>query len=255
VHAIVGAGLGAAVRDGWLAVNPADRAVPPSAREATPPEMHTWSGEQLRAFLDWSKSVDDELHVGWLLLSMTGMRRGEVLALRWSDVDFDGGTLSVRRSAVLVKNKGAGELIVVGTPKSGKARVVDVDPQTLAALRAYRLERAGLSLALVRDSALVLSRLDGEPLHPERFSRTFRGRVRDAGKALAAGAVPDIRLHDMRHTHATLLLAAGTPVKVVSERLGHASAVITLGVYAHVTPGMQREAAAKLANLVYGGSA
>jgi integrase len=254
IHTIIHSGLGAAVRDGHLAVNPADKAVPPSASEARSPEIHIWSGEQLRAFLDWSQGLNDEHFPAWLLLAMTGMRRGEALALRWCDVDFEAGTISVRRSVTLVKTKGAGEELVIGTPKNGKARVVDLDPQTLAALRSHRSRLASILLALGRDDALVLGTLDGQIRHPENFSGTFKYRIAAARKKLGEHALPEIRLHDLRHTHASLLLRAGEPVKVVSERLGHASAMITLQVYAHVMPGMQREAAAKFASLVYGTS-
>ncbi len=91
---------------------------------------------------------------------------------------------------------------------------------------------------LVRDSALVLSELDGTHRHPERFSRRFAGQVVRARKPLGEERLPVIRPHDLRHTHATLLLADGVPVKVVSERMGHANATITLSVYQHVHPGM-----------------
>lgn len=252
VHTIVHAGLKAAVRDGRLAINPADKATPPSAREAKSPEMHTWDAEELRGFLDWTAAREDELRPAWLLLAMTGVRRGEALALRWRDVDFDNGTISVQRSAALVKVKGEGERIVIGPTKSGKPRVIDVDPQTLAALKTHRAAQAELLFAFARDDALVLGALDGAVRHPERFSRAFCYRVAAARKALGVDALSMIRLHDLRHTHATLLLRAGQPVKVVSERLGHASPMITLGVYAHVMPGMQRAAADKFAAMIYG---
>ncbi|WP_244277405.1 tyrosine-type recombinase/integrase [Geodermatophilus obscurus] len=95
----------------------------------------------------------------------------------------------------------------------------------------------------MRDATLVLGDLDGTHRHPERYARRFVEQVAQARKALGENLLPAIRLHDLRHTHATLLLADGVPVKVVSERLGHASATITLTVYQHVHPGMGREAA------------
>jgi integrase len=109
-----------------------------------------------------------------------------------------------------------------------------------------------LTLDLVRDSALVLGDLDGTYRHPERFSRRFAVQVAQARKALGEDQLLRIRLHDLRHTHATLLLAAGEPVKVVSERLGHANAMITLSVYQHVHPGMGRQAADRFAALLRG---
>lgn len=250
VHTIVHAGLVAAVRDGLLSVNPADKADPPSAKASASPEMQFWTAGQLRSFLEHSQATGDELLPAWTLLAMTGMRRGEALGLRWGDVDFDAGRLAVRRAATLVKHMGQGEEILVGPPKSGRARVVDLDPQTLATLRAHRASQGALSLSLARDNTYVLADLQGKVRHPERFSRRWVSAVKSAEATLED--VPVIRLNDLRHTHATVLLGAGVPVKVVSERLGHASAMITLGVYAHVMPGMQREAADKLASLVYG---
>jgi integrase len=254
IHTIIHAGLGAAVRDGLVARNPADTADPPSAKQAASPEIHPWDAKQLRAFLDWSQSTDDADYPAWLLLAMTGKRRGEALALQWRDVDFDAGRLTVRRAAKLVKVKGEGERLIIGLPKGGKSRVVDLDPATLAVLRAHRAFLATISLALARDDARVFGTLDGGIRHPERFSRTFRGRLAQARRALGEHALPEIHLHDLRHTHATLLLRDGQPVKVVSERLGHASPMITLSVYAHVMPGMQREAAASFAAMVLGGA-
>jgi integrase len=254
VHTIVHAGLGAAVRDGLLAVNPADKADPPSAKAAASPEMHPWTVEELRVFLDQRAQVEDELLIAWALLAATGMRRGEALALRWGDVDFDGNRISVRRSATVIKHKGAGEEIIVGPPKSGRPRTVDLDPGTLATLKAHKVAQGTISLALARDDTYVLANLDGSVRHPERFSRKFVAALIAARKAVGEDVLTTIRLHDLRHTHATLLLRDGVPIKVVSERLGHANAMITLGVYAHVMPGMQAEAAAKFGALLSGGS-
>jgi len=253
VHTIIHAGLGAAVRDGLLAINPADKADPPSAKAAASPEMHPWTVEELRAFLAQRAQADDELTIAWTLLASTGMRRGEALGLRWADVDVDGSRLSVRRSATVIKHKGAGEEIIVGPPKSGRPRTIDLDPGTLAALKAHKAAMGTLSLALAREDTYVLANLDGSVRHPERFSRKFVAAVIAARAALGEDVLSTIRLHDLRHTHATLLLRDGVPIKVVSERLGHANAMITLGVYAHVMPGMQAEAAAKFGALLSGG--
>ena len=180
------------------------------------------------------------------------MRRGEALALRWRDIDLDAGRLAVRRSLGVVKTKGAGQQLVEGPTKTGQSRVVDLDAGTVAALRAYRTARNEVAGDLVRDGALVLSNLDGSPRHPERFSRRFVAHLARARQALGAEQLPAIRLHDLRHTHASLLLADGVPVKVVSERLGHANATITLTVYQHVHPGMGRQAADRFAALLDG---
>jgi len=214
--------------------------------------MQAWTAAELGRFLGWADARDRDLAMGWRLLAFTGMRRGEALALRWRDVDLDAGRLQVRRSVGVVKTKGAGEQLVEGPTKTGQSRVVDLDSGTVAALRAYRAVRGSLALDLVRDTALVLGNLNGTHRHPERFSRRFVAQVTQAGKALGEEQLPAIRLHDLRHTHATLLLAAGEPVKVVSERLGHANATITLTVYQHVHPGMGRQAADRFAALLGG---
>ena len=143
----------------------------------------------------------------------------------------------------------------MGPPKSGKARVIDLDKQTLNTLRSYRVKRATALLTLGSDQALVLGTVEGTVRHPEAFSQTFRYRIAAAQKALGLDALAYLRLHDLRHTHATLLLRAGVHPKIVSERLGHAKVSITMDVYSHAVPTLQREAAGKLAALVYGGGA
>jgi integrase len=116
----------------------------------------------------------------------------------------------------VVKDKGRGEALVEGATKTGQSRVVDLDAGTVAALRAYRAVRGSVTLDLVRDTALVLGTLRGTHRHPERFSRQFVAHVVQARRAVGEELLPVIRLHDLRHTHATLLLADGVPVKVVS---------------------------------------
>jgi integrase len=216
--------------------------------------MHPWDARQLAAFLGWSANAS-QLHALWFLLAMTGMRRGEALALCWRHIDLDGGTASVRRSAGVVRVKGEGAVITVGATKSGKPRVIDLDAGTVAVLRSHRPARGAVHLNHVQADALLFGDHEGAHRHPERISRTFKAEVERCRKALADAAPPEIRLHDLRRTHATLLLAKGVPVQVVSERLGHASATITLQVYAHVMPGNQRDAADLFASLVTGAKA
>jgi integrase len=107
---------------------------------------------------------------------------------------------------------------------------------------------------LARDDAYVLGKLDGGLRHPERLSREFGRQMASAARQLGGAMPPVIRLHDLRHTHATLYLRAGVHPKIVSERLGHANISITMDVYSHALPTMQREAAAQVAALIYGGS-
>ncbi len=130
--------------------------------------------------------------------------------------------------------------------------MVDIAADTVAALRVHRATRGSLTHELVRDAALVLCNVDGTHHHPERYARRFVEQVVQVRTALGEERLPVIRLHDLRHTHATLLLADGVPVKVVSERLGHANATITLTVYQHMHPGMGRQAAERFAALLEG---
>lgn len=254
VHTILKAALADAVKEGLVATNAAANAKPPSARAAKAPEIHPWTGPQLSAFLTWCRDTGAAQTTAYHLLAYTGARRGEVLALRWRDLDLAQGRLAVRRSVGVVKTKGQPEQIVEGPTKSARARVIDLDPGTVEVLRKWRLERAQASLQLVKDDALIFGTAEGAHLHPERFSRLFSDKVDQCRRKLGEAAPPRIHLHDLRHTHASLLLAAGEQVKVVSERLGHASVAITHEIYEHVMPGMQAAAALRFASLVEGGA-
>ena len=146
VHTIVHSALAAAVEDNLLAVDPAAKARPPTAKEATSPEMRTWHSDQLRMFLEWAEGKRPELHPAWLLLAMTGIRRCEALAVRWGDIDFEAGTLAVRRSAILVKEKGSSQRLEIGNGQVGRRNGVPV-PQA-------SIERQSLVLAWKIDNLL-----------------------------------------------------------------------------------------------------
>jgi len=249
MHTIIHGVLGQAVKDGLLLRNPADAATPPTAREAKAPEMHPWNAAQLAAFLGWAE-VNSQSYALWHLLAMTEMRRGEALALRWRDVNVEADTVSVRRSAGMVRNAGEGADVIEGDTKSGKPRVVDLDDDGAAVLRVHRKDRGSMALPLITAGSLVFGDIEGGHRNPEHTSRQFVRDVERCRKALGEDAVPVIRLHDLRHTHATLLLLAREPVHVVSQRLGHASPMVTLTIYAHVMPGSQRETANTFARLV-----
>ena len=239
VHAAVRRGLADATRWGLVPRNVALLASPPRPGR---PELQVWTAQQLRAFLAAVES--DRLYALWLLAASTGMRRGELLGLQWLDVDLSRARVAVRRSLVTV-----GHEVVVSEPKTAKGRrSVAIDSTTVAGLRAWRKHQAAERLAwgpAWTDSGLVFTREDGLPLHPREVTRAFSRRV------LAAG-VPIIRLQDLRHTHATLALAAGVHPKVVQERLGHANIAITLDTYSHAVPALEEEAAHTVAALVFG---
>lgn len=255
VATILKASLAAAVANGKIVRNPADLAQPPTAKEAAPPEIHPWTAANLKMFLGWASEKRSDIAPAWKLLAYTGMRRGEVLALRWRDVDLEAGRLSVRRTVEPVSaDIGVKKELIEGPTKSSKPRTVDLDPDTVEVLRSHRVARGTLALPLIRDEALVFATEEGAFLYPDNFTRRFTESLASCRRGSGDDAPPMIRLHDLRHTHATLLLRAGVPVKVVSERLGHASVTITLSIYAHVMPGMQQEAAATFAALVGGAS-
>jgi integrase len=239
IHGELHTALKDAMRWGYVARNIAASADLPKGMA---PEMHVWSPEQLRVFLNHARQ--DRLYAAWLLFATTGMRRGEVAGLRWSDVALEAGRVSPRRPRVVVNYE-----VHVSEPKTAKGRrSLALDPATVAALRQHRARQAEERLAVGprwRDSGLVFTWPDGRPLHPERFSKWFEQLARAAG-------LPRIRLHDVRHSYATAALAAGIPAKVVSERLGHATIAITMDTYSHVLPGLDAQAAGTVARLILG---
>lgn len=239
LHSTLHKALTDAVDAGLLASNPAQRARPPKPGRTSHQELRSWTPAQLRAFLELT--AGDRLGAAWHLAAMTGMRRGEVLGLRWADLDVNGSRLSVRHTIISVDYE-----ICSSSPKAHKARVIDLDPRTIELLEAHRerqrAERTEWGTGYL-DGDLVFARENGTPLQPDSFSHAFQRLIADS-------SLPRIRLHDLRHTHASIALAAGVPIKVVSERLGHESPAFTLKQYAHALPGMQAEAAARIADLV-----
>ncbi len=236
-HRCLHAALEHAVRSRLIARNPADDVIKPKRGHV---EMTTWTLEQLGVWIDSVKN--DRLWPLWFTAATTGARRGELLGLRWDDIDLTGGQLAVRRSRTAV-----GYEVVESTPKNGKARTVALDAPTVEVLKDWRQrqrqERIAFGPGRV-DSGYVFTREDGEPLHPHQVADAFDASVRRA-------KVPTVRFHDLRHGWATMALQAGVNPKVVSERLGHATTAFTLDKYAHVLPGMQAEAAAAVAGLVF----
>ena len=241
VHAVLHRALKDAVRWERLTRNPIDAADPPSIRGDGNRELKTWSAAQLKAFL--TATHGERLSPIWHLLAMTGMRRGEALGLRWEDVDIEAGRLSVRRA--LIPN---GAVVVVSEPKTAKGRrSVALDPETVEMLKRQATQQLADQVKkgdAWSDTGLVFTKADGEAWHPEVVSRFFRAAVKRS-------LLPVIRLHDLRHTHATLALRAGIHPKVISERLGHATIAITLDTYSHAIPAMQEEAAVRIAELVF----
>jgi integrase len=229
VHTTLSKVFADAIDQELVSRNPAARAKPPKPPRGTS-SMRFWTPDELARFLDYVST--HRWHALWRLAAMTGMRRGELLGLRWGDVDFRHSRLAVRQTLISIAYQPS-----VSTPKSHGSRVIDLDAETLAVLRALWEEHRR------QHADLVFLTDEGEPIHPESVRVVFERLPAHAG-------VQRIRFHDLRHTHATIALRAGVPVKVISERLGHASPAFTLQQYAHVIPGMQAEAAQQVADLV-----
>jgi integrase len=240
VHQVLSKALSDGVHDGLLPSSPAAKVKAPARAR---PEMQTWTREQVVAFL--AHVADGRLAAMWRLFLTTGMRRGEVAALRWQDVDLDRAALSVRQTGNII-----GGVWTVGTPKgrgdaTAKSRRLALDAGTVAALRAHRTAQLQERLAWGadwQDQGLVFVREDGSPINPSTIGQHLTVRAKQAG-------LPHVRVHDLRHTYATLALEAGVHPKVVSERLGHANIGITLDLYSHVSEGMDRGAADLVAGL------
>ena len=231
-HALIHVALQTAVKWGLVSRNVADAVDPPRIRRN---EMQTWDEDEVNQFLEYAK--DSPYYSLFYTALFTGMRRSELLALRWQDIDFIYGQIYVNRSLHQLKD---GSFIFT-QPKSAKSsRTIALTPSTILMLKEYqeqqRLER-DMSGNLLTDNDLVFSNLEGKPLRPNTITRAWTMLSAKCGLKV-------IRFHDARHTHASLMLKQGIHPKVVQERLGHSSIQMTIDTYSHVAPGIQ-EAAAK----------
>jgi integrase len=240
VHAVLRGSLGQAVKWGWIPVNPAASASPPKIRrkEINPPSL-----ADTRKLLAAADEYDVEFAALLRVLTATGARRGEVCGIRWTDIDVGARTLSIQRSVASI----AGGTIVKDT-KTHAARRISLDDDTIAILEAQRdrvKHRAEVcDVSFNEDGYTFTKTADGsEPLHPDTITGMF-------GRVQKRAGLKGIRLHDLRHLHATQLLAAGVPVPTVSGRLGHANAATTLNVYAHFLEASDRDAADVIGDLL-----
>jgi integrase len=235
IYRILSASLARAVEQQLLPRNPCDalrRRLPKIERQ----ELTVLSVEQAARLLAAIRSR----RVYWptLIALATGARRGEILALRWRNVDLDAGLVKIERSLEHTKNG-----LRFKTPKSGKSRAVVIPDHAVEELRRLRREQAEELLRLgirLGDDTLICARPDGAPMLPRSLTHEF---AKVAGNV---GGVPRVRFHDLRHSHATQLLGAGVHPKVAQERLGHASIGITMDLYSHASETMQADAARRL---------
>jgi integrase len=238
-HRVLDQALDRAVERRVLSRNPTVGVTLPTATSATP---EVWTDEEAARFLE--KTDDDRFGPLWRLGLDSGMRMGEMLSLAWRDVDFKTGVISVRRTLTRAEESGwkIGEM-----PKTASSRrAIPVCQATVAALRKHRLRQTEHRLACGdawTDLDLVFTRDNGRWIDPAVVREAFDRAIKRAG-------VPAITPHGMRHTMATLLLAAGVHPKIVQERLGHKSIQMTLDRYSHVTMTMQEDAVRALDRLL-----
>ena len=229
MHAILKQALQQAVDDGLVYKNIATSVVKPSKVRFHPQTLNT---EQVKKFLQSNKG--SKYYSAFLVECYTGLRRGELLGLRWKDIDLEGKLLSVQQGLVRTKNG-----LSINEPKTTASRrtipLTDEVVQELKQHRKRQLEERLLTGSSYYDLDLVFSSHIGKPLDPRSFTKRFQEGLRVAG-------LPEIRFHDMRHTHATILLEMKQNVKVIQERLGHTTIRMTLDTYSHMLPGMQEQA-------------
>ncbi|MBA3769467.1 MAG: site-specific integrase [Blastocatellia bacterium] len=241
VHNILSPAFKQAVRWKMIFQNPCDLSQLPRLEKK---EMRCLTPGEVMIFLEAARG--DRYYTAFILAMETGMTPEEYLGLQWQDIDFGQKTLSVRRA--LIVNKGGG--FYFEEPKTKQSRrSIPLSDNAIAALKSHRRGQLEEAMA-IRDAYqagdLVFATRIGTPIQHRNFERRHFAAIRDKTN------LPKIRLYDLRHTTVTLLLSAGENPKVVSERLGHASIVLTLDTYSHVLPTMQKEATAKIERLMFG---
>ncbi len=239
-HLIIQEALDRAMKWGMIHRNVAEAVDAPRPKKI---EMSVWDAEEVRKFLEVAK--EDRYYIAFLIAITTGMRKGEILGLRWKDIDFEKNTLSVRQTFARAE-KGHD----FQEPKSSSSfRSIALPPDTIEALRLHKVQQAKEKLkagSLYQDMGMVVATSVGTPVLSRNLDRTWFKLMEKAG-------VSRIRFHDLRHTHATLMLKNGVHPKIVSERLGHSNIGITLDTYSHVLPGLQEAAAKQFADALFRG--
>ena len=234
IHVTLHKALKQAVQDGLIPRNATEAVKAPQVRRE---EMRPLSAEQVKVLLEVARG--DRLEALYVLAIHTGLRQGELLGLKWEDVDLESGTLRVRRTLVTAK----GGPVLTAPKTKGSRRSVKLTQGAVEALRSHlkhqlqEIDRAG---SLWRENGLMFASESGEPLD-RRYLTSCRYKA-----LLKRAELPMIRFHDLRHTCATLLLSKNVNPKIVSEMLGHASIAITLDTYSHVLPNMRDQAAAAM---------
>jgi integrase len=245
INNVLHKGLENAVKTGLLVRNPLVAVDCPKIQRR---EMVTMDETDIHILLEYART--SSYYPLFYTLLFTGMRRSEALALKWSDVDLLLLTISINKSLTYLNKPKDGNRILLKTPKTAKSRRnISITPSNAVALREYYQkqndERQSMGQPLLTDDDFVFCAIDGKPFLPNSITHAWIKLVRKCG-------LKGIRLHDARHSHASLLLKQGVHPKVVQERLGHAGIAITLDLYSHVAPGMQEAAALKFDDIVVG---
>ncbi len=239
-HRVLKQALGHALKWQLLARNPAEAVDPPRPERH---EMPSFNSDEVRRLLATANQTPQGTLV--YVAVMTGLRMGELLGLRWRDVDLGAGRISVRQTCQWLPKRG----FIFRQPKTYRsARPVSVASRVVERLRQQRIKKAEERLAAgpaYENNDLVFADAVGHPIHPNT--------LRDAWARITAQAGLRLRFHDLRHIHASLLLQQGVHPKVVSERLGHSTVAVTLDIYSHVVPSLQVQAASQLEELLANG--
>ena len=238
IHTVIHSSLEQAKLEYKITFNPADAVKLPKQHKK---EMSTLDINGIRALL--KEAANTNHYTTYILALTTGLRRGELLGLRWKDTDLNKGTITVSQGLVRVKGKG----LVFQEPKTGLSnRTINIPPNVVKELKAHKSKQAEKKLFMgpaYEDNDLVFAREDGKPIDPRGLTRHFE-------RALCRAGLPKICFHDLRHTYATLSLEQGVSVRAIQETLGHHDAGFTMSVYTHVTDKMKQEATDKIGNLL-----
>lgn len=262
IHTIISRSLKDAIKLGFVSTNAASNASPPRKPKSKPAKQ-LWTAEQTQDFLGWVMQMDHRLWPAWAFTATSGDRRGANLGLRWEDVDLKAGKAQLIWSVTCVRH----QIVVKPYGKTGNTHEILLDPGTVQILRSLKAKQNEELLAFgsmhTCDSidpdcdqngfhrrGLVFARPDGDYLHPERFSREFARAQARFNRENPDSALPTISLHALRHGWATVALEAGVSMKVVQDRLDHASERITADIYTHVRAPLQSDAADRVAGLI-----
>ncbi|NRD78465.1 tyrosine-type recombinase/integrase [Bacillus sp. BRMEA1] len=237
---IVNVCLNDAVKLGDIVSNPATKIEKPKLQ---PKEMNIWTIDQIQHFLECSKG--HRLYCIFHLAIMTGLRKGEILGLRWKDVDFEKQVLYVNQTL-----EHDGKTIKKGAKTKSSVRSVTLSPSTRQVLLAHKKrhdsEKEGYDIEY-KELDLIFRSETGSPFHQRNLTRIFQTLTKKA-------ELPHIRFHDLRHTHAALMIAQNEPMKLIAERLGHSKISTTIDTYGHLLPNMQHDASNRLDQTIFGKS-